>query len=118
MNQGIIGDIILNSKEWDEVFANLNDEEDEEIRLSVYQEERSGLVELSERIRDDCSSYKNLPKEIENTKACIHVKNKDNKCFIWSLLARMHPVNKNSDRVSKYQKYINELIYSESHFPM
>ena len=33
------------------------------------------------------SSYKKLPKEIENTKACINVKNTDNKCFMWSLLA-------------------------------
>ena len=79
LNQGIIGDIILNSKEWDEVFANLNDEEDEEIRLSVYQEERSGLVELSERIRDDCSSYKNLPntnyKELSKSESFVFKEN-------------------------------------------
>ena len=32
-----------------------------------------------------------LPKELANKKAIIKMQNKDNKCFLWSVLRALHP---------------------------
>ena len=47
--------------------------------------------------------YANLPFK---TKAVINVRNDDNKCFLWSILAALHPpVNDSVSRVSSYLNY-------------
>ena len=51
------------------------------------------------------SSYIELPKEILMKKACVNVQNKDDQCFKWSILAALHPQEKNAERVSKYTKF-------------
>ena len=52
------------------------------------------------------NSYVKLP---IRSNAYINIKNKDNFCFIWSILARMYPVNEYVDRVSKYDKHFNKI---------
>ena len=42
-----------------------------------------------------------LPKELADKKAIINMKNKDNKCFMWSILRALNPKNDNSERVDK-----------------
>ena len=34
--------------------------------------------------------YIKLPNFIKNKKACVNIKNNDNKCFLWCLLASRH----------------------------
>ena len=42
--------------------------------------------------------------------AILNIKNDDKNCFIWSILASLHPCNKdNPDRVSTCRQYFNEL---------
>ena len=43
------------------------------------------------------------------TNAILNIQNNDSYCFLWSILASIHPVNKNPQRVSKYEPYRNEL---------
>lgn len=66
------------------------------------------------------SSYIPLPSKIENKKAIINVKNTDNKCFVWSVLAALHnkKIKKNAQRVSKYVSLENELNMEGIKFPM
>ena len=64
------------------------------------------------------SSYIELPKYLKNKKALINVKNEDQKCLMWALLSALHPVGKNSDRVSKYEPYENELNFTGVNFPV
>jgi hypothetical protein len=64
------------------------------------------------------SSYIDLPDYIKNKKACVNVKNKDNKCFMWSVLSALHTPSKNADRVTKYQDYENELMFDGINFPV
>ena len=64
------------------------------------------------------SSYIELPKYLKNKKALINVKNEDQKCLMWALLCALHPVGKNSDRVSKYEPYENELNFTGVNFPV
>ena len=58
--------------------------------------------------------YLPLPKELKAKQGCLNVQNNDEKCFLWSILALLHPVQhkKNLYRVSKYQEYEHELNIS------
>ncbi|XP_031780988.1 UPF0746 protein DDB_G0281095-like [Nasonia vitripennis] len=53
------------------------------------------------------SSYIPLPTFIEKRKACLNVKNFENKCFIWAILSALHPANHNNhpNRLSNYILY-------------
>ncbi|XP_031789251.1 uncharacterized protein LOC107981634 [Nasonia vitripennis] len=57
------------------------------------------------------SSYIPLPAFIEKRKACINVKNYDNKCFIWAILSALYPVKhaNHSNRLNNYIQYENIL---------
>ena len=42
--------------------------------------------------------------------AILNIENIDNYCFVWSILASLHPCDKNHpNRVSNYKQYFNEL---------
>ena len=43
------------------------------------------------------------------TNSILNIQNNDTYCFLWSILANLHPVDKNPQRVSKYIPYQNEL---------
>ena len=42
-----------------------------------------------------------LPKELADKKAIINMKNKDNKCFMWSVLRALNPTNNHPERIDK-----------------
>jgi len=65
-------------------------------------------------------SYTPLTQTLANKKAIINVKNRDNKCFLWSILAALHPADKNPQRVSKYKQWEHEFdeALSEIEFPV
>ena len=55
----------------------------------------------------DGSSYIKLPLR---SSAILNIKNDDKYCFLWSILAKLHPCeNSHPDRVSNYEPYFNEL---------
>ena len=64
------------------------------------------------------SSYIDLSKFIKDKKACINVKNNDNKCFKWALLSALYPPKKHSDRMSNYNKYWNDIKDDGIEYPM
>ena len=88
--------------------------------FTSYQKEGNGSM-LSEILHLDLSvaqykplkgsSYLPLPKTLNNKKAIINIENKNNKCFMWSVLAALHPVpyRSNPERIHHYQPYVNEL---------
>jgi hypothetical protein len=51
------------------------------------------------------SSYIDLSEKLKLKKAYINIKNEDNKCFLWSVIAALHPAEKNPQRVSVYKPY-------------
>ena len=57
------------------------------------------------------ATYIPLPKRIRNKKAILNIKNSDEKCFTWSILAALHPIDRrhNPQRVNHYQQYEHEL---------
>ena len=64
------------------------------------------------------STYLPLPKVIKDKKACINIKNDDQKCFLWSVLASLHPQSENVERVTKYRSYENELNMDGIEYPV
>ena len=60
-----------------------------------------------------------LPKEIVANRGCLNIENNDEKCFLWSILASLHPLQyrNHPDRVSKYQEYGHDLKMSRIEYP-
>ena len=55
------------------------------------------------------SSYIPLPDWIMRKKAIVSIRNKDDKCFLWSILRYLHPREKNDSRLKDLEQYENEL---------
>jgi len=64
------------------------------------------------------SSYLPLPKHFANKKAIINIKNNDDKCFAYSVLAHICPAAHDPQRVSKYVPYLRTLIDEKIKYPM
>ena len=62
------------------------------------------------------ASYIPLPDFIMRKKAIINVQNKDEKCFLWSVLRYLHPANKNEIRINDLKKYENDLNMQDIDF--
>ena len=54
----------------------------------------------------DGSSYVKVPLK---SSAILKIKNNDKYCFLWSILAYLHPCENNSNIVSSYRDHFNEL---------
>lgn len=66
------------------------------------------------------SSYMKLPKFIDSKNAVINIKNDDNKCFLWAILAALHhkEIKTNLQRVTKYKKYEAEVNMKGIQYPV
>ena len=63
-------------------------------------------------------SYIPLPDFLMRKKAIINMENKDNKCFLWSVLRYLHPKEKHSSRINDLRKYENDLNFKGIEFPI
>ena len=63
-------------------------------------------------------SYIPLPDFIMRKKAIINMENKDDKCFLWSVLRYLHPVQKNASRINDLREYENDLNFKGINFPV
>lgn len=66
------------------------------------------------------SSYIHLSETLQNSHSIINIKNSDQKCFLWSVLAALHPVHgkNNPNRVSHYTQFIDELNMTGISYPV
>ena len=60
----------------------------------------------------------NLPADIDVNHSVINVANIDNKCFMWSVLAQLHPAPFSLERVSHYEAYKHELNMDGIPYPV
>ena len=63
------------------------------------------------------STFKELPESLTRKKACIYVKNNDDKCLVWATLSALFTPEKNAGRVSHYKPYENHLKTDGITFP-
>lgn len=64
------------------------------------------------------SSYQPLPDYIQNTGSIVNIKNTDDKCFLYSVIASRYPTSNHPERVKQYLSHMNEFNYQEEDFPM
>ena len=65
------------------------------------------------------STFLPLPSKISTKKAVINMKNNDDQCFKWSVTRALHPVEKNSERITNELKEQSErLDWSGLKFPV
>jgi hypothetical protein len=64
------------------------------------------------------STYISTPKTLSDKHCVINVRNGDDMCFFWSILAALHPASDNPDRLSHYEKYAAEVDVSDITFPL
>jgi len=62
--------------------------------------------------------YIELSREIMMKRAVANVRSIDNACFAWSVVAALHPVEKNSERQYSYPDYASVLNLKDIKFPM
>ena len=115
-----------NLKEW----FNVNVQQVIDRKIEEFQERDSGwsmksILNLSVFIKKfqpmhGGSSWFNMPDEITKKRACLNVKNNDQKCFMWSILSALHKVNRNChpENVKKYKEFENELNFKGITFPV
>ena len=73
----------------------------------VFQRVNSMTISFYNTGNMDGSSYVKLPLR---SSAILNIKNDDKYCFLWSILAKIHPCeNSHPDRVTNYKPYFNEL---------
>ena len=64
------------------------------------------------------SSYIDLPKWIKDKKAIINIKNKDDKCFLWSVLRYLYPRDRDEERINDLKEYEFSLNTKGITFPI
>ena len=84
----------------------------------VYQSVESFRVYLFDYAAIREGSYIPTPSSLRKKKAIVNVKNNDEYCFLWSIVAALHPAEENPDRISNYRKYVHELNRSSLTFPV
>ena len=64
------------------------------------------------------SSFLPLSAKLACKKAIINVQNYDDKCFMWAVLAALHPSSPHAERITHYAEYTDELDFTDISFPM
>ena len=88
-------------------------------KISIFRENGSGwyfkeVISLEIHIVDykpiKGSSYIPLPDFLMRKKAIINMEKKDNKCFLWSVLRYLNPIEKHETRLTDIRKYENDKL--------
>ena len=95
--------------------------------LNIYQKKGSGWyfkevkrleIHVVEYKPMKGGSYISLLEFITKKKSIINIQNKDNKCFLWSILRYLYPVQMNEVRLTDLRDYENDLNFKEINFPV
>ena len=94
--------------------------DDEQLEGSgfVFQEIEEVFLEIYKVNDIQASSYIELPGNYKDNKSIIIIKNNDQYCFLWCILAQLYPVENHKDRISKYIIHLNKLNLKGLEFPM
>ena len=94
--------------------------DDEQLEGSGFQfQELEEVILEIYKVRDiQASSYIELPDKYKNNKSITSIKNDDQYCFLWCILAYLYPVEENKNRTSNYSVHMNKLNQEGLEFPM
>lgn len=63
-------------------------------------------------------TYIREPIELRNSRSLVNVKSKDQKCFLYSVLAKLYPAKNNPSRVNHYHAYLNKVNMRGIQYPV
>ena len=72
----------------------------------------SVIIQISKSIKTRAGFFIETPELLKNKRAIVNIKNNDDKCIIWALLAFLHYndiKNKDKNQTYNYKKYWNEI---------
>ena len=94
--------------------------DDEQLEGSgfVFQEIEEVILEIYKVIDIQASSYIELPPKYKNSQSIINIKNNDQYCFSWCILAYLYPVEDNKNITSSYSNHFDKFNLEELDFPM
>ena len=64
------------------------------------------------------SSYIPTPQSLSKKRAVINIKNKDDRCFLYCILAQLYPADRDRERPNKYDGYFSQINYEGLIMPM
>lgn len=64
------------------------------------------------------ASYLQLPKSLALSGSILNIQNNDNKCFLYCLLARLHPTTMDPEHVEQYLQYEQEVNMNGITYPV
>ena len=82
------------------------------------QANQSIILEMTDYTPIGGTSYIELPKNIFDTKSIVNIQNDDQHCFMWAILAALHPADFHAERVIHYQPFQEELNFTGIEFPV
>ena len=76
-------------------------------------------IRIAGPFKGTASSFIETPAELKNEyRSLLNINNKDEFCFLYSVLAGLFPQKKHVVRPSTYSPYMDQLVYKLSNFPM
>ena len=117
----IKSDLLYNNSTQQEIHNKLMQKlDDEQLEGSgfQFQEIEEVILEIYKVNDIQASSYIELPGKYKDNKSIINIKNNDQYCFLWCILAQLYPVENHKDRISKYIIHLNKLNLKGLEFPM
>nr|XP_046487068.1 uncharacterized protein LOC124221275 [Neodiprion pinetum] len=94
-------------------------------KVEDFQEEDSGwsLLEIINltvninkyvQLRGGVFTYTPLPKDIQDKKAVVNIRNSDSYCFLWSVTAALFPAdNNNPSKITSYPYFSSVIQYED-----
>ena len=64
------------------------------------------------------STFVEIPADVQEKKAVVNIKNRNEFCFLWALTAALNPAKDNVNRQSSYPHYSSVLKYEGINFPI
>ena len=81
----------------------------EQLKGSGFQFQEIEVILKIYKVNDiHASSWIELPEKYKKIKSIINIQNNDQFCFLWCILAHLHPVEVNKNRTSNYEKHFNK----------
>ena len=116
----IKSDLIYNHTQQDTHNTLIQKLDDEQLEGSgfVFQEIEEVILEIYKVNDIQASSYIELPPKYKNSQSIINIKNIDQYCFLWCILAYLYPVEDNKIITSSYSKHFDKFNLEGLDFPM
>ena len=116
----IKSDLIYNHTQQDTHNTLMQKLDDEQLEGSgfVFQEIEEVILEIYKVNDIQASSFIELPPKYKNSQSIINIKNNDQFCFLWYILAYLFPVENNKNITSSYSKHFDKFNLEGLEFPM